>query len=110
MGFCYPGNAASGDKPPRPECAPRWHEKLNAYLPEITLTLLLGQYAQAYYLGDRRKAMLGDTVKAWKEYLPLGYLPLAHPSPRNQPWLVKNPWFEEELVRELQSVIQALKL
>jgi uracil-DNA glycosylase len=110
MGFCYPGNAASGDNPPRPECAPRWHEKLNAYLPEITLTLLLGQYAQAYYLGDRRKATLGDTVKAWKEYLPLGYLPLAHPSPRNQPWLVKNPWFEEEVVRELQSVIQALKL
>ena len=110
MGFCYPGNAASGDNPPRPECAPRWHEKPNAYLPEITLTLLLGQYAQAYYLGDRRKATLGDTVKAWKEYLPLGYLPLAHPSPRNQPWLVKNPWFEEEVVRELQSVIQALKL
>jgi len=110
MGFCYPGKAASGDKPPRPECAPRWHEKLNAYLPEIRLTLLLGQYAQAHYLGDRRKATLGDTVKAWKEYLPLGYLPLAHPSPRNKPWLVKNPWFEEELVRELQSVIQALKL
>jgi uracil-DNA glycosylase len=110
MGFCYPGKAASGDKPPRPECAPRWHEKLNAYLPDIALTLLLGQYAQAYYLGDRRNATLGDTVKAWKEYLPLGYLPLAHPSPRNQPWLVRNPWFEEELVRELQNVIQALKL
>jgi uracil-DNA glycosylase len=110
MGFCYPGKAASGDNPPRPECAPRWHEKLNAYLPDITLTLLLGQYAQAYYLGDRRKSTLGDTVKAWKEYLPLNYLPLAHPSPRNQPWLVRNPWFEEELVRELQNVIQALKL
>jgi uracil-DNA glycosylase len=110
MGFCYPGKAASGDNPPRPECAPRWHEKLNAYLPDITLTLLLGEYAQAYYLGDRRKSTLGDTVKAWKEYLPLGYLPLAHPSPRNQPWLVRNPWFEEELVRELQNVIQALKL
>ena len=77
---------------------------------ERLLTLLLGQYAQAYYLGDCRKATLGETVKAWKEYLPLGYLPLAHPSPPNQPWLVKNPWFEEELVRELQSVIQALKL
>jgi uracil-DNA glycosylase len=78
-------------------------------LPDIALTLLLGQYAQAYYLGDRRKATLGDAVKAWKEFLPLGYLPLAHSSPRNQPWLVKNPWFEDELVRELQNVIKALK-
>ncbi len=110
MGFCYPGKAASGDKPPRPECAPRWHGKLNACLPDIALTLLIGQYAQDYYLGDRRKATLSDTVKGWKEYLPLGYLPLAHPSPRNQPWLVRNPWFEEELVPELQTVIQALKL
>jgi uracil-DNA glycosylase len=79
-------------------------------LPNIVLTLLIGQYAQASYLGGRRKATLGETVKAWKEYLPLGYLPLAHPSPRNQPWLIKNPWFEAELVRELQNVIQALKL
>ena len=110
MGFCYPGKANSGDNPPRPECAPRWHEKLNAYLPDISLTLLLGQYAQSYYLGGRCKATLGDTVRSWMEYLPLGYIPLVHPSPRNQPWLVKNPWFEEELVRELQSKIQALKL
>lgn len=110
MGFCYPGKAISGDNPPRPECAPLWHIRLNALLPNITLTLLIGQYAQVYYLGNRRKATLGDTVKAWKEYLPLGYLPLAHPSPRNQPWLVKNPWFEGELVQELQKVIQGLKL
>ena len=110
MGFCYPGKAASGDNPPRPECAPRWHEQLNAQLPDVALTLLIGHHAQAYYLGDRRKATVGDTVKAWKEYLPLGYLPLAHPSPRNQPWLVKNPWFEEELVLDLRNVIQALKL
>ena len=110
MGFCYPGKAASGDNPPRPECAPRWHEKLNAHLPDIALTLLIGHHAQAYYLRDRRRDTLGDTVKAWKEYLPLGYLPLAHPSPRNQPWLVKNPWFEEELVLDLRNVIQALKL
>lgn len=110
MGFCYPGKAASGDNPPRPECAPRWHEKLNAHLPEIALTLLLGRYAQAHYLGNRRKAALRDTVKAWREYLPLGYFPLAHPSPRNQPWLVRNPWFEEELVPTLQNAVQALKL
>jgi uracil-DNA glycosylase len=105
MGFCYPGKAVSGDNPPRPECAPRWHEKLNADLPNIALTLLIGLYAQASYLGSRRKAKLGETVRAWSEYLPLGYLPLAHPSPRNQPWLAKNPWFEEELVRELRSVV-----
>lgn len=110
MGFCYPGKADSGDNPPRPECAPRWHEKLNACLSDISLTLLMGQYAQAYYLGGRRKATLGDTVQAWKEYLPLGYIPLAHPSPRNQPWLVRNPWFEEELLLELQNIIRALKL
>jgi uracil-DNA glycosylase len=110
IAFCYPGKAASGDKPPRPECAPRWHGKLNGHLPDIGLTLLIGQHAQAYYLGRRRKATLRDTVLAWKEYLPIGYLPLAHPSPRNQPWLVKNPWFEAALVRELRNVIQDLKL
>lgn len=110
MGFCYPGKAVSGDNPPRPECAPRWHEKLNAHLPNIALTLLIGRYAQAAYLGSRRKATLGETVRAWTEYLPLGYVPLAHSSPRNQPWLAKNPWFEGELVPELRSVVQTLKL
>ncbi len=110
MGFCYPGKAASGDHPPRPECARRWHEQLNAHLPNVALTLLIGRYAQAYHLGNRRKTTLGDTVRAWREYLPLGYLPLAHPSPRNQPWLVKNPWFEEQLVGELRNAIQSLKL
>jgi uracil-DNA glycosylase len=110
IGFCYPGKAASGDKPPRLECAPRWHEQLNDYLPDITLTLLIGQYAQAYYLGNRRKKTLGDTVKAWKEYVRLGYLPLVHPSGRNQPWLKKNPWFEVELLPELQKTIQDLQL
>ena len=110
MGFCYPGKAASGDNPPRPECAPRWHEQLDGYLPNIALTLLIGHHAQSYYLRDRRKDTLGDTVQAWKEYLPLGYLPLAHPSPRNQPWLANNLWFEQELVLDLRSVIQALKL
>jgi uracil-DNA glycosylase len=110
IAFCYPGKAVSGDKSPRPECAPRWHGKLNTHLPDISLTLLIGRYAQTYYLGRRRKATLRDTVLAWREYLPLGYLPLAHPSPRNQPWLAKNQWFEEALVRELRDVIRALKL
>lgn len=110
MGFCYPGKAASGDNPPRPECAPRWHAKLSAHLPGISLTLLIGHHAQAYYLRERRKATLSATVKAWREYLPLGYLPLPHPSPRNQPWIAGNPWFEGELVPELRNVIQALDL
>jgi uracil-DNA glycosylase len=110
IAFCYPGKAASGDKSPRLECAPRWHGKLNSHLPGIKLTLLIEQYAQVYYLGRRRKATLRETVLAWKEYLRTGYLPLVHPSPRNQPWLVKNPWFEVALVCELRKVNQDLKL
>lgn len=110
IAFCYPGKAASGDRSPRPECAPRWHGKLNSHLPDISLTLLIGQYAQAYYLGRRRKATLRDTVLAWKEYWPTGYLPLVHPSPRNQPWLDRNPWFEAALVCDLRKIIQDLKL
>lgn len=110
MGFCYPGKGASGDNPPRPECAPRWHERLTATLPNVAVTLLIGQYAQTHYLGNLRKETLGGTVKAWREYLPLGYFPLVHPSPRNQPWLLKNPWFETELVRELKNVIRRLEL
>ena len=110
MGFCYPGKAASGDNPPRPECAPRWHEMLNAHLSDITLTLLVGRHAQAYYLGDRRKATLGETIKAWKEFLPRGYLPLPHPSPRNRPWLARNPWFEEEFAPRVQNIIRTMNL
>jgi uracil-DNA glycosylase len=86
------------------------HGKLNSHLPDIALTLLIGQYAQAYYLGRRRKATLRDTILAWKEYLPLSYLPLPHPSPPNQPWLVKNSWFEKGLICELQDIIRTLKL
>jgi uracil-DNA glycosylase len=110
MGFCYPGKAGSGDNPPRPECAPHWHEKLNARLPDIALTLLIGQYAQARYLGRQRKATLGDTVRAWREYRPQGYIPLPHPSPRNQPWLAKNPWFEAELLPGIRAALDAMEL
>ena len=66
IAFCYPGKTVSGDKSPRPDCAPRWHDKLNTHLPDIVLTLLIGGYAQAYYLGQRRKATLRDTVLAWR--------------------------------------------
>jgi len=105
MGFCYPGKAKSGDAPPRPECAPLWHGRLAALLPDIRLTLLIGHYAQARYLGAARKATLGDTVRAWRDYLPRGLLPLPHPSPRNQPWLASNPWFEAEMLPVLRTAI-----
>src|SRR5690606_17248893 len=83
MGFCYPGKGKSGDLPPRPECAPMWHDRILSHLPEIQLTLLIGQYAQAYYLGEKRRKTLTETVVNYKEYLP-GYFPLPHPSPRNR--------------------------
>lgn len=105
VGFCYPGKAASGDLPPRPECAPRWHGELNALLPDIRLTLLIGQYAQAKYLGPQRKASLTETVRAWKEYLAQGMIPLPHPSPRNQAWGMKHRWFEEEVLPQLREIL-----
>lgn len=98
MGFCYPGKGKSGDLPPRSECAPLWHDKILKFLPNIKLTLLIGQYAQERYLGDRRKSTLTDTVQNWQDYVKDGYLPLVHPSPRNGIWLRKNPWFEDEVV------------
>jgi uracil-DNA glycosylase len=103
MGFCYPGKGGTGDLPPRIECAPLWHAKILRYLPNVKLTLLIGQYAQAYYLGDRRKKSMTETIQAWKEYRDSGYLPLAHPSPRNGIWLRKNPWFEEEVVEFMKQ-------
>lgn len=110
MGLCYPGKASSGDNPPRPECAPLWHEKLTSQLPDIGLTILVGHYAQAHYLAGGRKPTLGDTVRAWQDYLPSGWLPLPHPSPRNQPWLARNPWFEAELVPHVQAVVRSFRL
>lgn len=110
IAFCYPGKARSGDNPPRPECAPRWHDALNARLPAIGLTLLVGQWAQARYLGPLRKATLTETVRAWRDYLPRGLVPLPHPSPRNQPWLAKNPWFEADLAPAIRETVQRLGL
>jgi len=106
MGFCYPGRGTSGDLPPRPECAPQWHQRILCQLPDIQLTLLIGQYAQRYYL-DRRYKTLTDRVKAWREYNPQ-YFPLVHPSPRNTYWLQRNPWFELELVPQLQHRVKRL--
>ncbi|OXY80656.1 uracil-DNA glycosylase family protein [Oceanimonas doudoroffii] len=101
MGFCYPGRGKSGDLPPRPECAPTWHARILAALPNIRLTLLIGLYAQRYYL-DKRFRTLTDTVRHWREFAP-DRLPLPHPSPRNRRWLMQNPWFEQDTVPALQA-------
>ncbi len=108
MGFCYPGRGASGDLPPRPECAPLWHEAVLGHLTQVRLTLLIGRYAQARYLGAGCGATLAETVRDWRRHLSSGFLPLVHPSPRNQLWLRKNPWFERELVPALRARVQAL--
>lgn len=108
MGFCFPGyDANGGDKPPRRECAPAWHGKLFAALPPFALTLLVGSYALDYYLGPRAKANMTDTVKAWREYGPR-YIPLPHPSWRNNAWLKKNPWFADELIPHLRRRVKRL--
>ncbi len=107
MGFCYPGRGTSGDLPPRRECATLWLDRLLAGLPRIELTLLVGQYAQRHFLGSRRKRSLAATVKAWREYAPR-FLPLPHPSPRNQPWLKRHSWFELEVVPRMRARIGTL--
>ncbi|MCC7359465.1 MAG: uracil-DNA glycosylase family protein, partial [Anaerolineales bacterium] len=106
----YPGKAASGDKPPRPECAPRWHAALSAELVNIRLTILAGHYAQRFYLGAQAKPTLTETVRAWRYYIAAGFIPIPHPSPRNQAWLVRNRWFETELVPDLGRLVASLGL
>lgn len=108
MGFCYPGREGKGgDLPPRKECASQWHAVLLAQLPHIRLTLLVGQHAQRYYLGNRRKESVTETVRAWQAYLP-EFFPLPHPSFRNLRWLKLNPWFEAEVVPELQDRVHTI--
>ncbi|WP_032113915.1 uracil-DNA glycosylase family protein [Candidatus Paracaedibacter symbiosus] len=108
MGFCYPGrNPKGGDLPPASVCAPLWHQKTLNYLPNIQLILLVGQYAQKHYLGDRRKKTLTQTVKAWQEFLPT-YFPLPHPSWRNIGWCAANEWFEKEVLPELQDKVWSI--
>ncbi len=108
MGFCYPGRLErGGDKPPRPECAPHWHAQLRARLPNIALTLLVGQYSQACYLGQRRGRTLTDTVKNWRAFGP-DFLPTPHPSWRTLNWAKKNPWFEAEVLPELKRRVAVL--
>jgi len=108
VGLCYPGRLKSGgDAPPRPECAPLWHPLLRAALPALRLTLLVGSYAQAYYLGVAAKASVGATVRAYREYLP-EFIPTPHPSWRTRGWLARNRWFEAELLPELRRRVEAL--
>ncbi|MFY0594379.1 uracil-DNA glycosylase family protein [Roseivirga sp.] len=105
MGFCYPGKGKSGDLPPRPECAPQWHKQVFDHLEGVELTILIGLYAQQYYLGDKKEKTLTETVAKFDTYLP-EFLPLVHPSPRNGIWMRKNPWFVEQVVPELQRIVK----
>ena len=108
MGLCYPGRRPrGGDLPPRKECAALWFDRLLSQLPNIELTLLCGQYAQRYYLGEGRKGSLTETVLAWRDYLP-EFLPTPHPSGRNMGWFKKNPWFEKEVVPYLRDRVRDL--
>ena len=102
MGFCYPGKGASGDLPPRPECAKLWHPQIMASFESKPLILLIGQYAQKHYLNN--KLSLTETVKNFKEYLP-DYFVLPHPSPRNQNWVKVNTWFSNEVIPHLRSQV-----
>jgi uracil-DNA glycosylase len=102
MGFCYPGAGKSGDMPPRPECAPLWHERLLSGMKNVQLIIRIGQYSQARYLGEKAGATLTETVRRSRDFLPR-FLPLPHPSPRNRIWLKRNPWFETEVIPDLRG-------
>jgi len=106
-GLCYPGTVNGADLPPCKECAPLWQPRFRAALPDVRLTLLVGSYAQAYYLGKSRKKTLGETVRAYRQYLP-AFFPLPHPSWRNLAWLKRNPWFEKDVIPALRRRVKAL--
>lgn len=109
MGFCYPGTGKSGDLPPRPECAPYWHAEILNNLPHVRLTILIGKYAQDFYLNTKNKKTLTENVLGYEKFLPV-YFPVPHPSPRNIAWFKKNPWFEKTALPSLKSYVrQALQ-
>jgi uracil-DNA glycosylase len=105
MGFCWPGRRAGGDLPPRPECAPLWHERLLARMPRVRLTLLVGQYAQQRYLGDRAKDSLTENVRSFEEFAP-ALFPLPHPSWRSRIWMKQNPWFAKRVLPALRKAVR----
>ena len=108
MAFCFPGYDARGsDLPPPKICAETWRDDLMAHMPQVELTLLVGQYAQGWHMGKARKKTLTETVRNWREYGPK-FLPLPHPSWRNTGWLRKNPWFEAEVLPWLRAQVQRL--
>lgn len=109
MGFCYPGTGKSGDLPPRKECADTWRATILTELPNIQLILAIGQYAQQWHLAALGRQTLTERVKNWQNTIQQGVLPLPHPSPRNNLWLRKNPWFEAEVVPELKRRIAQLR-
>ncbi len=106
MGFCYPGTGKSGDLPPRPECAEAWRERLLSALENIELTIVLGKYAQAYHIG-RQRSSVTELVQDWKSFWPT-LIPLPHPSPRNQAWVKRNPWFERKVLPALRRRVREL--
>ena len=107
MGFCYPGKGKSGDMPPRKECAELWRGELLDVMPNVELVLVIGKYAIDWHIPGVRKNNLTDTVKAWRKHWPK-HLPMPHPSPRNNIWLKKNNWFENDILPSLKSRIQEL--
>ncbi len=104
MGFCYPGTGRNGDLPPRPECAKTWRKPMLEHLSNLTLILVIGQYAMNWHFPKRKTRNVSDTVRDWRAYWP-NIVPLPHPSPRNNIWLKKHPWFETEVIPVLQQEI-----
>ena len=107
MGFCYPGKGKSGDLPPIKECAPLWHKKILNKMTDVQLILLIGSFAQQYYLGNKAEKTLTETVRNYNKYLP-EYSVLPHPSPRNNIWQAKNEWFKREVIPDLQNLVQSI--
>ena len=107
LDFYYPGKGTSGDLPPRLECADKWHKLLISNMPNIELIILIGFYAQKYYLGNKVKKNLTETVKNYQKFLP-HFIPLVHPSPRNQFWIERNPWFGEKVIPDLQKLVKRI--
>lgn len=107
MAFCYPGTGKSGDLPPPSQCAEQWRTQLLALLPNIELTLIIGQYALDWHLGNRQHRTLTETVSQWQDYWP-ELLPMPHPSPRNNRWLKNNPWFSDKVLPELKAKVASV--
>ena len=107
MDFYFPGHGKSGDLPPRKGFAKKWHQPILELLPNLELTILIGQYAQKYYLHQKGTVKLTDTVYHYQDYLP-EFFPLVHPSPRNQIWMAKNPWFTKTVIPDLKEHVQKI--